>query len=295
MTGRMLRVVRPGPYTTTQDLGRPGHAHLGVSESGAFDRAAHALGQRLLGNPVGAAGLEITVGPFEATALANVRAVVTGGFSTVTAGGRPVDYANVFYLSEGETLSIPAAVDGLRVYLSVDGGFEVRQTLASRSADSLSGLGPEPLVAGDLMPIGRPVRRVPALPATVPVSPPGRDRLTLHVLPGPRVDWLADVTRLVGPWRVSSTSNRVGVRLEGEPLRRSSRHSRTELPSEGLVRGAVQLPPNGQPVVFGPDHPTTGGYPVVAVLTEASTDALAQARPGQEIVLKPATGLPTGG
>ena len=115
-----------------------------------------------------------------------------------------------------------------------------------------------------------------------PVLLPTLAPLRLQPLPGPRSDWLNegldDTT-----WTVSNRSDRVGVRLDGTPLRRAPRFEHDELPSEGLVRGAIQLPPSGLPVIFGPDHPVTGGYPVIAVLTDADADRLAQARPGQAI------------
>jgi allophanate hydrolase subunit 2 len=107
----------------------------------------------------------------------------------------------------------------------------------------------------------------------------------LELLPGPRTDWLADAGGLATTWTVSPNSNRVGIRLTGTVLERSPSRVGAELPSEPLVRGAVQLPPSGQPVIFGPDHPTTGGYPVVAVLTEESSDRLAQCRPGDLVIL----------
>lgn len=106
----------------------------------------------------------------------------------------------------------------------------------------------------------------------------------LPFLPGPRADWLADVGVLTRTeWVVDAASDRIGVRLDGAPLDRAAEWQGVELPSEGLVRGSVQLPPDGRPVVFGADHPVTGGYPVIAVLTEAAGDLLAQARPGTSV------------
>ena len=172
------------------------------------------------------------------------------------------------------------------------GGIDVPPVLGSRSTDVLSGLGPPRLSAGMLLPVGAMFPERDEGPPTVPgelvsaALPAPDDRPpTLELLPGPRTDWLADAGALATTWTVSPDSNRVGIRLTGTVLDRSPSRVGAELPSEPLVRGAVQLPPSGQPVIFGPDHPTTGGYPVVAVLTEAASDRLAQCRPGDRITL----------
>jgi allophanate hydrolase subunit 2 len=166
----------------------------------------------------------------------------------------------------------------------------------------LSGLGPAKLAAGDVLPVAVPLpgelpgeararqRHDDPIPGVLPDEARARHRRegppTLFLLPGPRRDWLADPAALAGAWVVSPDSNRVGVRLSGRSLGRAREHAGAELPAEPLVRGAVQLPPSGLPVLFGPDHPTTGGYPVVAVLTEESCDRLAQCRPGDPVVLR---------
>ncbi|HEY5484185.1 MAG TPA: hypothetical protein VIK31_10295 [Propionibacteriaceae bacterium] len=132
-----------------------------------------------------------------------------------------------------------------------------------------------------VLPLGEaaPPTRAVVAPLTAPTEGTG----TLDVLPGPRTDWLA-APDLDGEWTVAPDSNRVGVRLTGHTWRRARTE---ELPSEGVVRGAIQLPPDGRPVIFGPDHPTTGGYPVVGVLTVMSFDLLAQLRPGQRVRFRP--------
>ena len=165
---------------------------------------------------------------------------------------------------------------------SMSGSFEkldVPPTLGSRSTDLLSGLGPAPVRAGDVLPLGTgsQAAEVP------PLITPSNDTVTLEVLPGPRTDWLVDPD-LAGEWTVSPDSNRVGVRLAGPAV---ALNRTDQLSSEGVVRGAIQIPPGGLPVIFGPDHPTTGGYPVVGVLTDLSCDALAQLRPGQRVRLRP--------
>ena len=282
-----LEVVRPGPLSLVQDAGRPGLAALGITGSGAFDRAAFRAGAGLVGNlPDGTdAALEVTLGGLQVKAVGGpVRVALTGAPIPATVGGLPAPYGQAFVLAPGDLLTLATASRGLRGYLSVGGGLEVPAEFGSRSRDTLSGLGPEPLRAGDLLPVGD-LRGWP--PAAHEVLEPAFEPL-LAVLPGPRADWLADAGALIGEWEVSPASDRVGVRLLGPPLAWAAARIGTELPSEPVVRGGVQVPPNGAPVIFGPDHPTTGGYPVAAVLTEAAADRLAQLRPGQRVRLVPA-------
>lgn len=278
-----LEVLRTGPLALVQDAGRPGRAALGVSPSGAADRGAFAAGARLVGNdPTRHAAIEVILGGLSVRATSPCTVALSGAECPTSVDGVAVPWATALGLDPGEVLTLGTPPSGLRSYLSVAGGIDVAPVLGSRSTDLLSGLGPPRLTAGMLLPTG---------PRTVSEEP--REERTkrqqgptdLDLLPGPRTDWLADPTALAGAWTVSPDSNRVGVRLTGGVLTRASSLVGVELPSEPLVRGAVQLPPSGQPVVFGPDHPTTGGYPVVAVLTEAASDRLAQCRPGDVVVL----------
>ena len=162
------------------------------------------------------------------------------------------------------------------------GGIAVDEVLGSRSTDLLSGLGPAPVEAGDELPVGPPVGDHVAVDATRPPRPTG----VLRIVLGPRDDWFepASVAALDGSsYTVTSSSNRVGLRLEGDPIAWARKE---ELPSEGMVLGAVQVPPNGQPVVFLHDHPTTGGYPVVGVVVEDDLPGCAQLRPGEQVTLR---------
>jgi allophanate hydrolase subunit 2 len=173
----------------------------------------------------------------------------------------------------------------MRTYVSVRGGVEVPVVLGSRSYDTLSELGPAPLQTGDVLPVGRPVGEL--LVDVAPVAPLASGLVTLELTRGPRSDWLGDLTALTeAPWRVDAKSDRIGVRLDGNPLVRAAGFEGRELPSEGVVRGAVQLPADGLPVLFLADHPVTGGYPVVAVLTSRSVDAAAQLVAGQPVRLR---------
>jgi biotin-dependent carboxylase-like uncharacterized protein len=262
-----VEVVRAGLLTTVQDRGRPGLAHLGVPPSGAADRDAYELGNRLVGNPPGAAALEATLdGP-----------VLRFDRPTTVAltGATTVEVRTV------EELDVGRCVGGVRTYVSVRGGIDVEPELGSRSTDLLTGLGPAPLRAGDLLEIG-------SVPAVAPDEPLGTVPTTalplepvLRVRAGPRDDWFTAAALealCTEPWRVSSSSNRVGIRLEGPPLERA-RHD--ELLSEGLVTGALQVPASGHPILLMNDHPTTGGYPVIGVVRSDDLSLAGQLAPRQ--------------
>ena len=277
---RALEVVRPGPLTTVQDTGRPGQAALGVGRSGACDRRAHALANRLVGNPPGAAVLEVTFGALELRAR--------GDLLLATAGARcagPWPHAAPTRLRDGEVLRLGPPVTGVRTYVAVRGGLDVAPVLGSRSTDVLAGLGPPVPEPGDLLAVGPATGPLPVVDVA-PVADPAADDVALTVFPGPRRDWFDDAAwaqLLTTRWEVTTDSNRVGLRLDGLPLARTREG---ELPSEGMVRGAVQVPPSGLPVLFLADCPVTGGYPVLAYVADDDVDLAAQLRPGQGVHLR---------
>ncbi|MET9348869.1 biotin-dependent carboxyltransferase family protein [Streptomyces termitum] len=281
MSGRAVAVVRAGALTTVQDLGRSGYAHLGVPRSGALDPAAARLANRLVGNAEGAAVLETTV---DGCALRPLRAVVVavgGAPCPVRADGRPLPWGTAVRVPAGALLEVGAAVRGLRSYVALGGGIAVGPVLGSRSTDLLSGLGPPPLADGAVLPLGTPGRV--RGPVDAPPWPGPPEELVLRVRLGPRDDWFTRAslrTLTTRAYRVSPAGNRIGLRLDGPALERAVPG---ELPSEGMVLGAVQVPPDGRPVVFLADHPTTGGYPVAAVVREADLGAAAQAVPGTPV------------
>lgn len=264
----MIEVLAAGPLTTVQDGGRPGWAHLGVPPSGSADPQALTHGNRLVGNDAGAAALEATLsGPrlrFRAAAL-------------VAVTGAEIEVSNrSFEVGAGEVLELGRFLNGVRAYVSVRGGIDVEPVLGSRSTDLLSGLGPPQLREGDMLQIGPEPTTKPEdvePPQPLPTEP------ILRLVPGPRDDWFAP-NALDGTWRVSPASNRVGVRLEGPRIERI-RHE--ELLSEGLVTGALQVPPSGQPILLLNDHPTTGGYPVIGVVHADDLPLVGQLRPGQRL------------
>ncbi|WP_055556492.1 biotin-dependent carboxyltransferase family protein [Streptomyces sp. NBRC 110028] len=285
MTDSALTVVRAGALTTVQDLGRPGHAHLGVPRSGALDQPAHRLANRLVGNPEAAATLETTLTGCAVRLRRAATVAVTGAPCPVTVDGRPAPWGAPVRVPAGAVLEAGPAIHGVRGYLAFGGGVDVEPMLGSRSTDMLSGLGPPPVTDGSVLGLGPPHRPAPAVdwvpyPGVVP-------ELVLPVVPGPRDDWFTAAglrTLTTGRFRVSAASNRIGLRTEGPALERAREG---ELPSEGMVLGALQVPPDGRPVLFLADHPTTGGYPVVGVVPEPYLAAAAQALPGTPVRFTP--------
>lgn len=301
----MIEVLALGAGATIQDRGRPGYAALGVPRSGAFDPAAAELANRLVGNDRAAACLEIVLGGL-VVRLEGPATVALVGAPCPLSASPPVAglaWAAPVSLRAGTVLRMGAPVSGLRAWLAVRGGFDVPLTLGSRSTDTLGRLGPAPLRVGDRIRVGRdtigPVPGVDHAPSSTAAAP-------VRVYPGPRADWVTpeSLARLWAvEWRIRPDSDRVGIRLDGPPL-----HWRgtAQLPSEAVLPGAIQIPPDGRPIVFGPDAPTTGGYPVVGVVAtdraagragaRAEGDAgagdglaaLAQLRPGDPVRLRPA-------
>lgn len=278
--GRWLRVDQTRLPILVVDRGRPGHASIGVAASGAADRGAYELGARLVGNARGEAALELTLGSAIVVAQGAMTMVLTGAPVEASVAGRAVSMATVFHVGDGETLTIGPAATGLRTYLSVRGGVAVAEVVGSRSRDTLAGLGPEPLRAGEAVPVGD------GAPGWTPPTdwapvPPSDGVAELRFTDGPRADWVAPLDGT--SWTVGSAVDRVGARLEGGPLERLRGG---ELPSEAVVRGSIQVPPSGQPVIFLADHPLTGGYPVAGVLTPESADRAAQLTPGARVLFR---------
>ena len=280
-----LEILKTGPLALLEDLGRPGLAHMGVTRSGAADRRAHSLANRLVANPRDRATIEVTFGGFSARVHGgDVAIAVTGADADPSVGGLPFGTNSIHYAHDGEVISLGAPRSGLRSYFAVRGGIDAEPTLGSRSYDVMSAIGPQPLKPGDVLTVGKHTADFPELDQA-PVARIVADQLELLVVPGPRDDWVTDPDALVHTeWVVSERSDRVGMRLSGRPL--AHRWPDRQLPSEGATRGAIQLPPNGLPVILGPDHPVTGGYPVIGVVVDRDIDALAQVRPGQHVRMR---------
>ncbi|WP_137120176.1 5-oxoprolinase subunit C family protein [Segeticoccus rhizosphaerae] len=269
-----LTVVEPGPFTTVQDSGRPGQGSLGIGRSGACDRASYQLANRLVGNPNGAAALEVTLGGLVVRAEGDLWVAVTGA----PCPGVPLNSPVLLRRGEQWRFGVPSV--GARSYLAVRGGIDVHPVLGSRSTDVLARLGPDPLSVGDRLPIGTSTDAMPGVDVAAVPAPTG-DELRVQVLPGPRRDWFSDdawLSLLDQRYTVTPDSNRVGLRLDGIPLERTNNG---ELISEGMMRGALQIPPSGTPVLFLADHPVTGGYPVIGYVADHDVDRCGQLQVGQ--------------
>lgn len=290
VSARGLVVTRADRPALFQDLGRPGQAGQGVSESGALDRASLVEANLCVGNARGAAVLEIAYGGFAIKADRPVTLALTGAPTPTTirttAGqsfGAPV--GQPFALDAGDELMLEFPPQGTRSYLAIRGGFSVEKVLNSAASDTLAKVGPAPIVTGDvLMPADEPASAVDPYRPRPNALPKMNDVIDLDIVLGPRTDWFTPIglsTLLTQEWQVTAESSRVGLRLAGDhPLERSVS---TELPSEGTPLGAIQVPHNGQPVLFLADHPLTGGYPVVGVVAAHHLDLASQIPIGAKI------------
>ncbi len=291
-----LRILSPGLQSLVQDLGRPGHTGLGVGAAGALDRSSLRRANRLVGNAATAAAVETVAGGLTVQAVGDQILAATGAAGQLilrradedqedaeSYSERNIPTAEAFVLLDGEVLTVGAPQRGVRSYLAVRGGVAAEEVLGSSSTDTLSGLGPAPLAAGDVICTGdATVSQVVSSPELQPDFP-GPGVTLLDVVPGPREDWFdgAEVESFYSQeWEVTPRSNRVGMRLAGEALQRSREG---ELPSEGTVTGALQVPPEGMPVLFLADHPVSGGYPVIGVVVDHQLDLAGQVPIGARI------------
>lgn len=290
-----LEIVHPGLQLLVQDLGRPGHAALGVSASGAADRTALHDANRAVGNTRGTAALE-NIGGAVLRARGGAVLAVTGAVGELilmdrTGEEHSIVHGAPFAMSDGDELRLAPPTRGLRYVVGVRGGIVVAPALGSLSTDTLAGLGPAPLVAGDVIGIGSAVGLAVDPHPVQRLLPASGDLVELDITLGPRDDWFTGEalhTLTTQEWEVTPRSDRVGIRLRGEvPLARAVEG---ELPSEGAVTGAIQVPADGQPVLFLPDHPLTGGYPVIGALAAGALDLAGQLAPGVRIRFRTARG-----
>ena len=282
-----IEVLGPGPLTTIQDLGRAGLAAVGVGASGAADRGSLRLANRLVGNAEDAAALELTYGGLRVRFKTAATFALTGAPCPASVDDHEVAMDSPVNVRAGQQLAIGMPSEGLRTYLAVRGGIDIAAVLGSRSTDMLSGIGPPILEAGTRLPIGHRVEGFPNVDIAPRRHGDGLGAAVLRVLPGPRDDWfLPEALDTLGTatFVVTNDSNRVGARLAGPAL---TRRVHEELPSEGVVSGALQAPPDGRPILFLADHPVTGGYPVIAVVIAADLDRAAQLRAGDAVRFRP--------
>jgi KipI family sensor histidine kinase inhibitor len=290
----VFEVQQPGLRTVLQDGGRRGVAGIGVPAAGPADHSSFTLANRLVGNDDDAGALEVTASGPTLRALAPAFVAVVGAAPVVQLEDQPMTTGKVFPVAAGQTLTIGAVRHGLRTYVAVAGGLVGEELFGSIASDQLSGLGPGPLCAGTMVwaaelrpPLGDHLRE-DALPITSHAG-----SILLRVIPGPHFEQFPEgfLEMLCGrTFVVADESNRVGLRLTPPGERVSSAgHEvvRPELDSQGAVTGAVQVPPDGRPVVLLPDHATLGGYPIVAVVLSADLGLLGQCGPGTEVRLVP--------
>jgi antagonist of KipI len=289
----LIEVQAPGLLTTVQDLGREGSGPMGVSPSGAADPIALRIGNRLVGNGEGAAGLEMTLlgGTFVFPEHAEI--ALTGADFRATLDNERVDLWSSAEVRAGQTLRLETTHAGARCYLCVRGGIAVKFFLGSASTHLLSGLGGfegRALRKGDVLKVGtvgggfRTFRkRKVAAKALEKLAP----RKTLRVTPGPQTDWFSQAAQQVfyqNTYRVTEESNRMGLRLEGAPIPAAAGG---EMISEGVSLGAVQIPESGLPIVLFVEQQTTGGYPKIANVISADFSSLGQLRPRDEVRFQP--------
>lgn len=280
MRSSELVVLHAGPMATIQDLGRPGLARIGVGASGAADRGSLKLANRLVGNTEGAAAIEITVGDFSVSPTRDMLMAVTGAPVPIWVDDRPESCNAVLRVRAGRTVRVGVASAGVRCYLGVRGGIAVPPVLGSCSTDTMARLGPAVLADGVRLPVGASPTTYPTVDQAVLRAATGT---RLRVIMGPRDDWFTTAscrTLLTEPWTATAVGNRIGMRLAGPVLERVVSR---ELSSEGVVRGALQVPPGGHPTLMLADHPVTGGYPVIAVVVDADIDRAANIRPGDTL------------
>lgn len=272
----MIEVVRPGMLDLVMDLGRPGYRAQGVPEGGAADAEALILANRLVGNPERAAGLEMLLRGPRLRFPRGARLALTGAPMPARLDGAAAPWGQTFDVAPGGELELGTAQKGLRAYLALAGGIAVPPVLGSRSTflpSAFGGWRGRALAAGALLPVGpAPAGRAGRLAA-------GRPQAELRLLPGPQLGGFDDASikaLVCAGFAVSADSDRLGLRLAGPALS----HTGGGLASQGVLPGAIQVPPHGQPIILGWDGPVTGGYPVIAGVIAADLPRLGQARPG---------------
>jgi antagonist of KipI len=285
-----IQVQAPGLLTTVQDLGREGFGPLGVSPSGASDPISLRLGNRLVANDEGAAGLEMML--LGGTFIFPQGAIValTGSDFGATLDDVSLNVGTSVEARPGQTIRLGPTNSGARCYLCVQGGISVKPFLGSASTHILSGLGGfegRPLKKGDVVRIGsstEPFRRRTIAPA---VSEHLSRRKVLRVTAGPQADWFSESSLrsfYASTYRVGEQSNRMGLRLEGglEGVTVSQR-SVSHMITEGVSLGAIQVPTGGSPIILFVEQQTTGGYPKIANVISADLHRVGQLRPRDEI------------
>lgn len=282
-----LTVLTVGLLATVQDRGRTGWLRHGITEGGAMDPFAWRLGQRLLGNPLDCAAIEIAMGGCEIKVAESTQVAVTGAEVTVSVDGTPAPQGRIINLAAGQRLGLGRAKRGVYSYISLAGGLGTPPVLGSRSTvvrEALGGHQGRGLQAGDVLPLlPAPVPRGPRLPRAPHTSFPDSERtLILRFLPGFQYDAMpAEVHSALNRqlYSVTGQKDRMGARVSGPALVTGI----DALYSEATCYGAIQVPPDGQPIILLNDRQTVGGYPKLGAIIAADCRRLAQARPGTPV------------
>jgi len=273
-------------FLTLQDQGRIGYANIAVPTSGAFDQKSHQLANRLIGNFPNACAIESLRGSFEFGTDSELVISATGAPASVQVDGREHEMFRSIFVPAGSVVSVSPGSLGMRTYLAIRGGIVGNQIMGSSSYDELSQIGTPPIKPGDKFSVENQVAGSITGDYTPGSVITGLNTVELETMPAPRWSGFSNSDILfTSEYQVTSSVNRVGLRLSGPAL---VWNSESRLASEGVVTGAIQIPVDGMPLIFGPDHPTTGGYPVVAVVSRNSLDLLAQTAPGTVVRFKSA-------
>ena len=281
-----LEILQAGPFTTVQDLGRPGWGSIGVPAGGAADAPSLRIANRLVGNPEAAAGLEMTLAGPQISFAAEAWVALTGSRFVATVDDDPAPHATAFLVRTGQTLRIGRTLEGARAVLGVRGGLDVPHVLGSRStfvAGGLGGMDGRPLRRGDRLSTGAIDAGARARAVREGLLPLYAGEAVLRVILGPQIDAFSEAARktlLTGTYRVSTLADRTGLRLEGP---RIAHRGGADLLPEGIAPGGIQVPANGEPIVLGCDHPTTGGYAKIATVIAADLWRIGQAKPGDRL------------
>ena len=267
-----IRVLAPGLQTTVQDLGRFGWAHFGVSASGAADPLALRAGNLLVGNAENAAALEMTLAGAALEFESDAVVALTGADF-----GAGIPLWTAVPIRAGSKLECGATRSSARCYLAVRGGIAVPRVMGSASAHVMTGVGGRPLRKGEVLTIGDGAVRLPRRVGAQDAPVAARNGV-LRVTPGPQAEWFVD--EWCGPsYIVAEESNRMGLRLRGPAIPSHAGHMLTE----GVALGAIQVPPDGQPIILFVEHQTTGGYPKPGNVVSADFWRLGQLRPRDEV------------
>jgi biotin-dependent carboxylase-like uncharacterized protein len=283
MSRAVLTVEHAGPLTTVQDAGRPGYARFGVTAAGPMDRLAHATANVAIGNPEGASAIETALGGLIVTVSeGSIAIAVAGGAPVVTIDGTQVESWSAHTLFRNARLVIRPGRWGSWTYLALAGTIPAKRWLGSSATHPQSGFGGRSIATGDTLVIDD-ARAGPDTPRNLPLPVGARPRQDVRIVLGPQDRYFSSETQqsfLSGVYTVTDAYDRMGMRLGGPKLAISGS---LDMLSEAIVRGSVQVPGHGDPIVLLADHQTTGGYPKIATVIAADQDGLAQLRPREHL------------